>query len=1098
MKERKSNHNNRCVSVQIEFGHKNDSDHSLMMSSSLDRLQKRSLVLKEEVENAYLNEDKSQTFHHTSLFKTTSQTQSPVELSETLIHKRYMKENVDNHEFAHDTMREINPSIVKNSFNNSSNRNINNIPLDCTQSQKKENKITYTEDPMKLYHFLTNLNIEPIMAKAYSKSLKKNGFDSISSLTKANAKDLKEIGIKIGHVRKIKHASCVCTIAPSSSTEGFHHDDSISPSRKSTLQQTSTFHNHNNTKHERQSCGRNKILSKSDTNDFKYNDQNQITCGSHNRNTLKCENDNDDDILASSVTNMDEAKIKIKMQEQKIRRLESTLAKTSLSLNARKKKIPTDDNNKPISKMLSPEERLQAHRKRKMIENKHKETSYQWEKPPPLQRTYFTRKVKKKETLVDKLAANPLERRRQHKIEKKKERQLENNFNISSDLENTSAMIEPISSKKNGKKFTNRTAVTAEIISMNNSSKQSLHVENTAYKERSKRGVLSDRINAETFSYKSNDTPSFLVNQCETCNATLNCEEDMDNPGTFYCAQCWSDYYEGYDQVPSSCNIYTERQSLNKEKYENLSKSTANLEPSNSKNDQGLWILHDNPQLGDRLLIKGRSMKCWVESKDKDKNNCLRVMIGRIDYSGDMKRASLDTKCDINTPLGTECIRLRDVLGYKINYDDAVTRISRDKSITEFQLKKNDGIKLMGNDAQLSTKDFMQNCHGSVDVIFDPQCATGDWYPFRETETKRKLAPQFRSKGVGYIRLGDDMSRNGLAFLSSDGCKTFFSTILSKSDPKYGVDISNKKSIYSSEMTKKRASQRSMVSVVDDVEQEKLMKECIKDSIHDPKDLLKELRESEGNVILKWDEKAFLINRLGDAISCASGIQFAGQALIALQNILSQKNVNIFVLKSTVQSISSIGYSLKKDLVSHAAWRTIFVEILNLLKSKQLSSQVRKTLWNLHGRCFTLSNTMELICQVLGFGKTERLSTLKKGKKTTSSLSSIDTTKKAGNNVEMIEWLATTIMKECEMQELDHIVDSPGLELLAGFFLSLVGHRDQKCRMHVYNGLAHTIIYGAKWAHLKREKAFSLCSDLEMTNPRAWKTVLQRVKSCAY
>ena len=33
----------------------------------------------------------------------------------------------------------------------------------------------------------------------------------------------------------------------------------------------------------------------------------------------------------------------------------------------------------------------------------------------------------------------------------------------------------------------------------------------------------------------------------------------------------------------------------------------------------------------------------------------------------------------------------------------------------------------------------------------------------------RKLAPQFRSAGVGYIRLGDDMSRSGLAFVSCDG-----------------------------------------------------------------------------------------------------------------------------------------------------------------------------------------------------------------------------------------------------------------------------------------------------------------------------------------
>ena len=35
------------------------------------------------------------------------------------------------------------------------------------------------------------------------------------------------------------------------------------------------------------------------------------------------------------------------------------------------------------------------------------------------------------------------------------------------------------------------------------------------------------------------------------------------------------------------------------------------------------------------------------------------------------------------------------------------------------------------------------------------------------------MAPQFRSQGVGYLRLGDDMSRYGTAFLSMDAGKTF-------------------------------------------------------------------------------------------------------------------------------------------------------------------------------------------------------------------------------------------------------------------------------------------------------------------------------------
>lgn len=37
----------------------------------------------------------------------------------------------------------------------------------------------------------------------------------------------------------------------------------------------------------------------------------------------------------------------------------------------------------------------------------------------------------------------------------------------------------------------------------------------------------------------------------------------------------------------------------------------------------------------------------------------------------------------------------------------------------------------------------------------------------------RKMAPQFRSQGIGYIRLGDDFSMYGVAFLSVDAGNTF-------------------------------------------------------------------------------------------------------------------------------------------------------------------------------------------------------------------------------------------------------------------------------------------------------------------------------------
>ena len=79
---------------------------------------------------------------------------------------------------------------------------------------------------------------------------------------------------------------------------------------------------------------------------------------------------------------------------------------------------------------------------------------------------------------------------------------------------------------------------------------------------------------------------------------------------------------------------------------------------------------------------------------------------------------------------------------------------------------------------------FFAGCESRVDVILCPQRFRDDgkqpktvvsvdeapYCPYWDTDVPpRKLAPQFRSAGIGYIRLGDDMSKNGLAFVSCDG-----------------------------------------------------------------------------------------------------------------------------------------------------------------------------------------------------------------------------------------------------------------------------------------------------------------------------------------
>jgi hypothetical protein len=45
-------------------------------------------------------------------------------------------------------------------------------------------------------------------------------------------------------------------------------------------------------------------------------------------------------------------------------------------------------------------------------------------------------------------------------------------------------------------------------------------------------------------------------------------------------------------------------------------------------------------------------------------------------------------------------------------------------------------------------KNLLRPCLGHVDVILDPYVTGGQWYPY--WEGARRMAPQFRSKGIGY------------------------------------------------------------------------------------------------------------------------------------------------------------------------------------------------------------------------------------------------------------------------------------------------------------------------------------------------------------
>lgn len=181
-----------------------------------------------------------------------------------------------------------------------------------------------------------------------------------------------------------------------------------------------------------------------------------------------------------------------------------------------------------------------------------------------------------------------------------------------------------------------------------------------------------------------------------------------------------------------------------------------------------LSIYHDNLQLRKAIGEKD-GMEVIVESALS--KTSVRMLFGKVTFSGAYDPAEA----------GVSASHMR---GADVIILDVLELISAD--LNKFPFKIQDGIKILqlrGEDlpevdrktVDITAKDisdFFAPCTGRVDVVLDPiQHENHTFYPY--FEGSRKLAPQFRSHGVGYIRLGDDMSNFGTAFISLDNGRTF-------------------------------------------------------------------------------------------------------------------------------------------------------------------------------------------------------------------------------------------------------------------------------------------------------------------------------------
>ena len=816
------------------------------------------------------------------------------------------------------------------------------------------------------------------------------------------------------------------------------------------------------------------------------------------------------------------------------------------------------------NRKLSAEERLKAHRERKLQENKYKEEVGKWGEPPPLECHDITKKVKEKSDLVHRLVASPIDRKRHDEIKKTVKRTTQRYSNTASDdqiperndLETCSNEILNSNKRYSLTKKTNSMSVSEKKRNdlMNRlamSTKQRREENSHDVPENVKRALRGHVMEKKqwnmTNEYNMNNEPSSFENddrlkldqshllgnkidtkisiQCATCCSQEDCEKDEDNPGTYYCKSCWEEYETSITTENTRSTKVWNRESVTSTIGSPIAtESIASFDKIQDAN--ALWFVHDNPKLGNNFVCSSENkMKCLLETKDPHEKNCVRILIGIIEYSG--RVASLSSQSHnkpIDVKRGTECIKLTNIIGFKINLEKIETRIGKGESILEYKLDPQKGLILSGRKAEMSLEIFFDECKGAVDVILDPQVAPGHWYPFKELRSNRKIAPQFKSKGVGYIRLGDDMGRNGLAFLSTNSCKTFFRPI--DTDQKMTKTLSSLESLKStsksavvgeSESSKKytfrsrKGSHLAKEEFNDDADDKRNMPQSFFeddsfssftsqgendiDSTRNTMDVIKQLNQSETGTSMKWQEKVDLLNILEKKMQKSTDRIICSNSLKVVQNILSSKNVNIHIQRSAINVMIKAGRILKKELISEISWKTIMIESLKLLKNKRISSSAKKMLHVLHGRCYTLIDCLQIISHVLEIGKSTRSSARLSmaGSSKTRNSRSFESNKAKPNNVEIIEWLAIRTEAERFMNISHSALDKNGLSLLSQIFVTYDSHRDARCRKNALDGLMHTVLYAMNKAGMKLAEAMDMCSDLKYSNNRAWGALIQSI-----
>lgn len=400
-----------------------------------------------------------------------------------------------------------------------------------------------------------------------------------------------------------------------------------------------------------------------------------------------------------------------------------------------------------------------------------------------------------------------------------------------------------------------------------------------------------------------------------------------------------------------------------------------------------LYIFHDNPQLGCNVasVMANREMELMLESKEED-TGLTRFVLARCEYSGALEHAPTtegnESAAVADHPRGGQCLMCVPIRSVVCEIKALATRSVGD--IREVNL--GEGAVGITESRSLTTSkdmlDFFRPCKARVDVVIDPM-RTNLWIPY--WEARRKMAPQFRSRGVGYIRLGDDMSRNGTAFLSTDAGVSFLDEGTYVVHSRDGMEPSfNGRGTFPGNLPRRTMSagtaqgmkmsstngnndplamtmtphantsyaNSNTISIPTDTNRDEMIRSC-----------LSALRGEGGTTSgskedLKWSDRQALLEELysllsvaPDTSSGASAISLLGDAISVVHECLTRQK-NPHVQRAATSCVRAIGESISVLTGNALAWRTLLAETIQLLRgaSKPVQEEARRTLSYLHSK----------------------------------------------------------------------------------------------------------------------------------------------------